>query len=156
EGEERETRERHLAWCMGLAEEARASPVSERAARNDGLEAEHDNLRVALAWSLGAGRAAAAVRLTGALSAWWEEHSHIAEGRAALEVALALPDGGKVAPLHRCRALVVAGTLANLQGDTAGAIRHLEEALALARHRCDSQSIGAALNNLAIVARALG
>jgi predicted ATPase len=57
-GEEPALRARHGAWCLALAEAADA-PLRGAGQREwlDRLEAEHDNLRAALAWALGvAGR----------------------------------------------------------------------------------------------------
>jgi predicted ATPase len=45
---------RHAQWCLGLAEEAEArlnGPGSSKPP--DHLEAEHDNIRKALRWTLG-------------------------------------------------------------------------------------------------------
>jgi predicted ATPase len=67
-GREEVVRRRHAEWCLSLAE--RAAPgakESGRAAWIARLEAEHDNLRVALAWLLDRGQAALTVRLVATL-----------------------------------------------------------------------------------------
>ena len=45
------------------------------------LEAEHENLRASLDWSLTAGEASKALRLCGALSRFWWTRGHFAESR---------------------------------------------------------------------------
>jgi len=72
---------RHLAWCLGLA--ARSAPERPGTARQPGLrqlEAEHDNLRAALAWAL-EHDPASALRLTGCLREYWRRAGRHAEGR---------------------------------------------------------------------------
>ena len=107
-----DARRRHAEYYAGVAERAyeqlRGSGPAHLAAL-DRLEAEHDNLRAALAWSLqtpAAGpapadreRAATGLRLVQALALFWYRHGHVAEGRRWLERAidLAAEDGG--APL---------------------------------------------------------
>jgi predicted ATPase len=102
-------RRRHAEHYAALAEWARDQldgPAQLTAL--DRLEADHDNLRAALAWSLetpaadGAGggeRAVIGLRLVQALTLFWYHHGHATEGRRWLQRAmdLASADGG--APL---------------------------------------------------------
>src|SRR5262249_55509688 len=117
---------------------------------------EHDNLRAALRWALATGQAIAALRLGSDLMLFWDRHGHLAEGRAAVEKALALPGAAVAAQKDRARALHTAGMLATELGDLAAAIPYLEEALALSREIGYQRGIRYALNNLAIVVRKLG
>ncbi len=102
-----DTRRRHAEHYAGVAErtdeQLRSSGPAHLAAL-DQLEAEHDNLRAALAWSLetrAAGpapadreRAATGLRLAQALAYFWYRHGHSLEGRRWLERAIDLADRG--------------------------------------------------------------
>ncbi len=85
-GEEAVVRDRHLEWFLALAERGEPELRGPDQVRwLDRLEAEHDNLRAALAWSQlesSSERArAAGLRLAGALSWFWRVHSQFSEGR---------------------------------------------------------------------------
>jgi predicted ATPase len=93
-GELERLRRRHAAYFLKLAEEEeRASQGPLQGAWLDRLEAEHDNLRAALAWSLASqGDTEMGLPLTGALSHFWyvREHQpqrgpHVAAARAGAE-----------------------------------------------------------------------
>ncbi|CAA9567192.1 MAG: hypothetical protein AVDCRST_MAG59-3137, partial [uncultured Thermomicrobiales bacterium] len=127
-------RRAHAACFLAVAE--RASPgvlrTGEQSAWLGRLDRDHDDLRTALAWFLGDGDAAAALRLAGALTFFWYYRGHLAEGRRALERALAVPAGGaSVDPGIRAWALTGSGLLANAQGDLAEATARLAEGIAL-------------------------
>jgi hypothetical protein len=88
-GEERPLRAAHGEWCLALAR--RAEPMvwgagGDQRAWLDRLEAEHDNLRAALAWLL-AEREDAAAELAGSLWQFWRVRGHVAEGRRWLRPA---------------------------------------------------------------------
>ena len=108
------------------------------------LEAEHDNLRAALAWAIAQQEARLALRLTNASWRFWWMHSHLDQARLWLERALALPDPAHTGSPHRPRALVAAGYFARVQGDYAPAIARGEEALASARAMGDHDAMAAA------------
>ena len=135
-GEEPAVRVRHAAWCIALAEEAgsvlQGPRASERAAR---LEAEHDNLRAALGWSLIDGVADAGdvgQRLAGALWVFWWMHGHHTEGSRWLAAGLAIDQGDAGSGRHaRARLLVGACVLAAMLGNAERSITLSEEALAL-------------------------
>jgi predicted ATPase len=105
-------RRRHAEWLTALAEEAQADMLAggDAPAWLDRLEAEHDNVRAALAWSLQAGAADLALRLGASLRPLWEIRGHLAEGSRWLDGALAA--AGERRPELRAKALGVAGTLA--------------------------------------------
>jgi non-specific serine/threonine protein kinase len=143
------TRDRHLAFCVGLAEEAEpklrgpeARMVMQR------LDDEHDNLRAALDWALGTD-AESAQRLSGALGwFWWARDTHT-EGRRWLARALAASPTRTSA---RMKALHAAGWLAHHQRDTAEARVLLEESLAIARELGDRWMAAWAFQGLGRVA----
>jgi non-specific serine/threonine protein kinase len=146
-GEMAVVQDRHLDWCMALAEQAVSSlQGAEQAVRLAQLEREYDNLRAALRWSLGAGACGtAALRLAGALARFWLMHAHFSEGRHWLGAALAAEDG---TAMERARALDGAGLLAEGQGAYEEATRLLEESLALWREVGDRAGLARALSNL--------
>jgi non-specific serine/threonine protein kinase len=153
-GEGAAARERHLHWCLGLAERAEpelAGPEQGRWLTH--LEAEHDNLRAALGWAREAGQGELGLRLAGVLWRFWFTRGYLAEGRRWLEGALA-GDGG--APAARARALHGAGALAYYQSDYTRATALLEESLALRRELGDKRGIAASLGNLGNVAHEEG
>jgi len=82
---------RHAAWCAGLAE---ASVPGLRGRDQVGwmrrLEAERENLRAALAWSVGGGDVETALRLAGGLGWFWWQRGYRDEAKTWLTRALAL------------------------------------------------------------------
>jgi predicted ATPase/Tfp pilus assembly protein PilF len=149
-GEATRGRDRHLAWCVALAEEA--APQLTGPAQGQWLarlEVEHDNLRAGLRWAREQGEAEQALRLAGALWRFWNTRGHISEGRAWLEAALA---GGACPAALRATALNGAGVLAFRQGEYGQAAALHEEALALRRALGETSGIVASLSNLGLVA----
>jgi tetratricopeptide (TPR) repeat protein len=149
-------RGRHLDWCVALALEAEpalAGPEQQAWARR--LEAEHDNLRAALTWSIQEEhRPAAGLQLASALWRFWGMHGHLGEGRRWLEQALAR--AGDAPALSRARALLGAGNLAHRHGDLEQAGMLYRQNLALRRELGDRHGIAGALNGLGLVAWSLG
>ncbi|HJU01724.1 MAG TPA: tetratricopeptide repeat protein, partial [Actinomycetes bacterium] len=147
-GEEVEARRAHAAYLRSLAEEAEAGLRGPRQQHwRDLLEADLDNFRAALAWTLGAADPADAERgvsLVGALWYFWFQRGLTREARRWLELALAKAPPGKA----RARALLGAGTLAWRQGDVAAAQVHLDESAALWRHQDDRHGLAETLHVL--------
>jgi predicted ATPase/transcriptional regulator with XRE-family HTH domain len=95
------------------------------------LEAEHDNLRAALAWALAAGEGELALRLGIAVKKFWQVRGYLAEGRRWLTAALA--QATDVPPLLRVQAIDMVSYLMRLQGDYASARALAEEGLVIVR-----------------------
>jgi len=160
DGEEADTRRRHAAYYLTLAEASvLALRGSERGVWLARLEREHDNLRAALRWAReSAGDPAerggeVELRLAGALWRFWYVRGHLSEGRRWLEGLLAEGEGteGSVGrSAARAPALRGAGVLALYQGDDARARVLLEESLAQAAGSAYDRS--AALHDLAALA----
>ena len=131
-GEEATTRDRHAAWCLAFAGEAPAalSPIY-RPDTLDRLEAEHPNLRAALAWLDETGRLDQLLPLADQLGWFWYLAGHYREGLTWLERALAISDDN-VPARARCEALSRVGHLAQTLNEPRAA-SYLEQALALAR-----------------------
>jgi predicted ATPase/class 3 adenylate cyclase len=153
-GEDARSRDAHARYVRDLVE--RAAPQlagPQQALWLARLEAEHDNLRAALHWSLGVGaNHDVALALAGRLAPFWEVRGHLSEGRRWLEQALSV--AGAAPESLRLRALSAAGGLARAQGDMRQAAVCWEEALGLARQLGDEARIAGQLLNLGIVANA--
>jgi non-specific serine/threonine protein kinase len=147
-GEQGMVRGRHAAWCLALAEraaEALDGPL--RGAWLGRLEAEHDNLRAALAWFDRTGDASGLLRLAGFLWRFWYFRGHVSEGRAWGERALA---GAADEPASNAlaRALLGVGALRWQSGETDTAAVPLQEALTLYRAQGDRTGTAWTLNVL--------
>ena len=133
-GNDKRIRDRHFAFFLQLAEQAEPYVRGPQLpAYLNQLEAEHDNLRAALEWSLAqAEYGEASLRLAGALFSFWEQRGFVSEGRAWLARALVsstAPGTGAV----RAKALYGAGALADVEGDHGVAKTLLEESVELWR-----------------------
>ena len=150
-GEENDLRGRHAAYFAGVAEEGEPElngPSQDVWAAR--LDAERDNFRAALAFTLEGGDGLTALRLAGALRRLWLLHADLSEGRAALEAALA---AALDAPLvSRAKALNGLGVLAAEDGDIEAAERAFEESLEVARRLDDDERRMAVLTNLGNIA----
>jgi predicted ATPase len=93
-GEEAQWRGRHLAHFVAVTEEAEPQLTgADQRTWLERLEAEHDNLRSALAWSSTAGGdAARGLRLAGAFWWFWYVRGYFGEGRRWLSALLADSD----------------------------------------------------------------
>lgn len=155
-GDATEVRTRHLARAVAIATEAEpALDGPDQAAALDRLEAEHDDLRVALAWGTSGGDPEPALRLATALGRFWEVRGHLSEGRGWLEAALAAGGGGDL-PGLRAVALNWAAVLAQHQGDYNAARGLYEHSLALRRRLEDRVGTAAALVGLGNLAALQG
>lgn len=150
-------RDRHLAHFLALAETAEPKLVgAEQKAWLDRLDAEHDNLRTALAWSTGAGGdRCSGLRLAGALFRFWFVRGHLDEGRNWLgEVLDGAPHDQDATA--RAKALNGAAIVAMQQGDLAAARALHEECLAIRRGLGDRLGIANSLANLGVMTYDLG
>jgi tetratricopeptide (TPR) repeat protein len=154
-GEAEETRRLHAEYFLALAEEAEPELGGpHQVAWLNRLEAEHDNLRAALSWSLEAGEVEVGLRLAGALWWFWFARGHLSEGRRWLDDALA--GSGDMAASVRAKGLIGAGRLAAEQGDQREAEVLLEESVRLLRDSADERGLARALHNLGFALLAQG
>ncbi|HEY3247668.1 MAG TPA: adenylate/guanylate cyclase domain-containing protein [bacterium] len=116
-GEIDAARTRHLQWFVQLGEQAQPSLRGTGQAQWLGrLEAEHDNLRTALRWSLTSHDIERGLRLAVAISRFWYLHGHISEGRRWFDELLGAV-GDALPPAVIAAAQIDAGQLAQLQFD---------------------------------------
>ncbi|MGH2558420.1 MAG: tetratricopeptide repeat protein, partial [Thermomicrobiales bacterium] len=149
--EEDMARRQHAAWALALAEAADAALIGPDQLRwLRSLEAEHDNLRAALGWSIETGATETALRLVGALWRFWAYHGYFAEGRMWAERAL--DARGDAPPAVRAKALHQFGNLAIDLGDLALARSSYEAGHAIRRELNESSAIAISLNGLGLVA----
>jgi non-specific serine/threonine protein kinase len=135
-GEANEARRRHAAWAVSLAESAEpALWGSEQQTWLDRLEAEHDNLRAALNWSVNADPALA-MRIAGALWWFWQTRGYLSEAQSWFKRVLAHSNG--VPPAMQARALLGAAFLASLQGDVERGVDLAGQGAALAEESGDA------------------
>ncbi len=122
---------RHAEFFLALAEEAEPEVEGpQQAAWLERLEAEYDNLRAALSWSLERGEETElGLRVAGALGQFWYLRGYLGEGRRWLEEALAKSSPASTAA--RANALHRLSFLAYLQGDLDRAQEASEEGLKL-------------------------
>jgi non-specific serine/threonine protein kinase len=142
-------RDRHLAYFLALGEAAGRELFGPDQARwLATLEAEHQNLLGAFAWSADTPDGPEqGLRLATSIYRFWSARGHYEIGRRTLGEALARPGGG--APSRsRANALVRAGGLALYQGDVVAARPLIEQSLAIYRSLEDSKGIARALNGL--------
>jgi tetratricopeptide (TPR) repeat protein len=135
-GEAEDLRRRHAEYFLTLAE--RAAPELRGARQQDWfvqLRAEQDNLRAALAWSLGAGKAELGLRLVGALRDFWFFDGRGVEGLRWTERTLASAQDAPPAAL--AGALNAAGYLCVDTGDYKKGKTYSGEALAIYRELGD-------------------
>ena len=97
----------------------------------DRLDADHENIRAAIACAVSDGDVATALRICAGVWRYWVLRGSVSDGRALSAAALALPGAP---PRLRLQALNGAGVLAGEQGDFAGARAHIRGG-ALARPR---------------------
>jgi predicted ATPase/class 3 adenylate cyclase len=119
------------------------------------LQSEHANLRAALGWACGNGRADLALRLGAFLWRFWWVRGLLPEGRRWLSKVLALPavEGSEAA---RASVLEGAAALAWGQADAEPAEVHAEGALELFRRIDDKRGEARALNHLGLVSQERG
>jgi tetratricopeptide (TPR) repeat protein len=138
-GEAETLRRRHAEYFVTLAERAEPElPRAEQDYWSARLSVDHDNLRTALAWSLGGADAELGLRLVGALRDFWYYGGHIAEGGRWAERACESYEDAP--PALRAKALNAAGQLAFARGDHEHGLLVHREALTLSREVGDRVS----------------
>jgi predicted ATPase/class 3 adenylate cyclase len=157
-GELESARGRHAEHYAALAEAANDQLVvvgPAQFATLDLLEADYDNLRAALTWSLGlsaadpapdGGRVAIGLRLARALGQFWYIRGHAGEGRRWLQRAVDLAADDAGAPLAGAAHWL--GLLMQQHGELDAAVRLFERSLAIWRGLGERDQQARELNSL--------
>jgi non-specific serine/threonine protein kinase len=153
-------RDRHLRWCVALAEQAAPAMVGpEQIAWLERLEREHDNVRAAMQWALDRGLSAPGLRLAAGLWQFWRSRRrHLGEGRRwlAAVLALAVDEDDATSIALRASALKGAAWLAEDEHDFAHASAMFAQSDALRRALGQDERATSLLINEAMEARAGG
>jgi predicted ATPase/DNA-binding NarL/FixJ family response regulator/transcriptional regulator with XRE-family HTH domain len=144
---------RHRDWFLSLAE--RIPPEMLSPPHIAELEAERDNVRAALRWTITARQPGEGLRLATAMWPVWYVRGYYAEGRGWLAELLDMPDIG-TPTAGRARAIALAGHLAYCQGEYATAETLLDTAAATAEAVADEQTLAVVLQFQGNLARARG
>jgi predicted ATPase/class 3 adenylate cyclase len=147
-GEFEALRERHERYYLQLAREYSGRVLD----RQDStmlavLEADHDEFRAVLDWSVEHDCADVGLPLAFALWRFWQQHAHLAEARTRLERLLSLPSA-QARTSDRVHGLSALGGVTYWQGDMTATRPIYEEALAIARELDDSRLIAESLYDL--------
>jgi tetratricopeptide (TPR) repeat protein len=135
----------HAQTFLALSEEAEPELTGpDQVMWLNRLEAEHNNLRTALGWSIENGEAEVGGRLGAALWHFWYMRNYHMEGKDWLERLVALPAPEEYQP-HLLYGL---GMMTRRSGDTATAVTHMEKCLALYRELGNQEGIASTLRIL--------
>ncbi len=149
-GEFDELHLRHAGYRLAVAQQS-ALELSgqQQAGWMRRLDADRDNFRAVLTWTLeyASGQAEIGLRLTAALGKFWALHGDWAEGEQWLRRALT--QNPHADPVWRARALNIASELADKLGDISQADALATESLALFRGLGETRGLADALCNLA-------
>ena len=147
--ESEETRRRHAAFFLALAERAYPELMGARQVEwLDRLDLENGNLMAAASRALDTGDAETGARLGWALWLFWMIRGYQREGRRLVEAMLQ----SDLSPVLRARVLVAAGSLAYSYGDFEWCERYSEEGLTLSRQLGDTLQVAWAEFGLGVAA----
>ena len=148
-GEADAIRARHASCVMHYGERLEPAIIGEGAVEAlAALEVAHENIRAALAYSAGHDPEIG-LRLAAAIWRFWQQRSHLREGRDWLDRLVAADEAAS--PLVRGRALAAQGGVAYWQGDFGPARAAYEESLRLFESLGDQPNVADALYNLAFM-----
>jgi predicted ATPase/TolA-binding protein len=138
-------------WLCSFVLEAEAELTGPRQVMwMDQLEAEQDNIRIALQWCIDSGERELALRLGGAIWRFWSTRGYVLEGLRWLQRAIGDADAQPTDALGR--ALNGAANLARESGDYVVAETLQQKSLAVWRALGDPRGMAEALNNLGLIA----
>jgi predicted ATPase/class 3 adenylate cyclase len=154
-GEGEILRQRHAHYFVALAEEAEPEILGADQIRwLERLEAERDNFRAALGWSLERGDTERALRLIGSLRRAWVARGYLSETRKWLEAAF--EQSAAVPAQVEAKALYGLGRVALVEGDYERAIPSLEQSARLFHELGEAEGLVFSLADLGFIATAQG
>lgn len=143
-GEADETRTAHRGHYVDVAESANAAINASDVAGLHRLDAERDNILLAMAWIRVDDDGTAGLRFAVAMRLYWTSRGLVPMGLELMERALAHPDL-RGATRERCQVEMRASVFCSLLGQPDDAIRHASQAVSLARERGDDPLLTGAL-----------
>ena len=147
--EEPAIRVRHRDFFIALAVRAHAGLISQdRVSWQSRIEAEHDNIRAALQWSIAAAAFEETFPLGASMARFWARRGYLEEGWKWLQELR--KHESAVSPVARARLLVGVGLLALEIGDQVEAIT-VEHALNVFRELGDRDEVEACLRLLGMI-----
>jgi non-specific serine/threonine protein kinase len=150
-------RKRHRDHFLTFAQDMRQKLLgADQAEWFDVMDDEHDNLRQAIVFCVEEPeQGECGLRLTAALSRFWMNRSHFAEGRERFTAVLNAPSA-QVRTQSRAQALNGFGLLTWRLSDYHAAQAAYEESVSISREIGETLDVGRALNNLALIVRDQG
>jgi predicted ATPase/class 3 adenylate cyclase len=146
-GESDSVRDKHLDTFLSLAETAEPHLIRpEQLEWLDMLEAEMENLRLALEWSLDQETAEPSLRLCGALVWLWELHSYFLEGADYIRRGIEKPwrSENQHEMASRTKALLAGAEIEWQLGNNEKFLSYSQESLALTSQFSDSKNLAIA------------
>jgi predicted ATPase len=139
-------RDRHLAYFIELTETAEPHLIRpEQLEWFAKLDADYENLRLALEWTLSKESAGSSLRLCGALGQFWSVRGYWLEGTNWLKQALAKPaQHSKTENYFRAKALSKDALLAEHLDDIPRIRKSAEQSMRLAQETSDKREIAIA------------
>jgi predicted ATPase/DNA-binding SARP family transcriptional activator len=143
--------DQHAAYYVGLAEAAEPELLLQNQVHwFKLLQAENDNLRAVIEWSVKSDQAEPALRLISALLWFWFSYGSTREGCDLALKALSLPTAAQLVEAH-AKALNKTGFLLYLLRDMARARQMLEEAIRIQKGLGDEANLAWSLQFLGLV-----
>jgi predicted ATPase len=144
----------HADYFCAMAERQNEAVREMEPTAIESVEADMQNYRAAVAWSIDSGHKERGARLLWALWFFWLLRGHAREADGSGKAILALP--GTMPPGTQARAVIAASELARFRGDLPRAIALKHEAVSLFRRLGEDERVAPALADLASMAALQG
>ncbi|HEY2865679.1 MAG TPA: protein kinase, partial [Pyrinomonadaceae bacterium] len=143
-------RRRHAAYYLAIAEEAESHlQTKDTGVWIKRLDAEYENIRLALLWSI-ENESVTAARIAAAIRHFWLIRGHLTEGLAWAEEILTLSP--EMSAETKWKILTLCGNASQFQGDIKKAHTFYDEALTAARQTGNSKMLAQSLRGVGALA----